>query len=132
MARPPSETLTQRESQIMDVLWDQGQATADQVRTTLPDGPHDSTVRTLLRVLEHKGYVRHKTRGKAYLFIPAVKREQVERKALSTVLKRFFGGSAEALVLRLIEDEQLSPEQLDELRRTGKGKSATSRRGDAK
>ena len=56
MARPPEGTLTGREAQIMDALWQLGEATADQVRETLPEPLHDSTVRTLLRVLESKGY----------------------------------------------------------------------------
>ena len=117
MVRPRSETLTQRETQIMEVLWDRGEATADEIRKALPDDPHDSTVRTLLRVLKSKGYVTHRARGKAYIYCPAVERAQVERRAVRSVLKRFFGGSPEALVLRLIEDEQLTPDQLDELRR---------------
>ncbi len=117
MVRPTSETLTQRETQIMEVLWDRGEATADEIRKALPDDPHDSTVRTLLRVLKSKGYVTHRAQGKAYIYCPAVERAQVERRAVRSMLKRFFGGSPEALVLRLIEDEQLTPEQLDELRR---------------
>ncbi len=117
MARPRSETLTQRETQVMGVLWKQGQATAEEIRRALPDSLHDSTVRTILRVLESKGYAKHTVSGKAYVFRPAVDRVQAERRAIGTMLKRFFGGSAEALVLRLIEDERLDPEQLDELRR---------------
>ena len=57
MARSGSQALTEREAQIMGVLWSHGDATAEQVREWLPDRPHDSTVRTLLRVLETKGYV---------------------------------------------------------------------------
>ena len=121
MARPASSTLTPREAQIMQVLWETGPATADRIRESLPDRPHDSTVRTLLRVLEEKGCVRHTARGKAYVYKAAVRRANAERTALHTVLQRFFGGSAEALVLRLIEDEHISPEQLEELRRQAGG-----------
>jgi len=117
MARPGSETLTPREAQIMEVLWSRGSATADQIRSDLPGESHDSTVRTLLRVLEEKGYVRHTAKGKAYVYTPAVKRASAERKAVRSILQRFFGGSAEALVMRLIEDDQLTPGQLDELKR---------------
>lgn len=116
MARPGSETLTPREAQIMEVLWSSGSATAEQIRSALPDQPHDSTIRTILRVLKDKGYVRYTAKGKAYIYSPAVKRASAERKAVRSILQRFFGGSAEALVLRLIEDEQLTPEQLDELK----------------
>lgn len=117
MPRPRSETLTERESQIMAVLWQEGACTAEQIRAGLPVDLHDSTVRTLLRVLEGKGYVRHSIRGKAYVYKAVMQQASAERKALRTLLKRFFGGSAESLVLRLIEDEQLSPGQLEQLRK---------------
>lgn len=116
MPRHVSETLTQREAEIMAVLWELGSCTADQIRQALPDAPHDSTVRTLLRVLESKGYARHTARGKAYLYHPAVKRANAERRVLRSVLQRFFGGSAALLVQRLMEDEQLTPEQLERLK----------------
>ncbi len=117
MARGKSEILTEREAEIMDVVWRLGEATADQVRDGLSKPPHDSTIRTLLRVLESKGYVRHEAAGKAYLYRATVDRRKVQRLALGNLLARFFGGSAEDLVLRLIEDERITPEQLDELRR---------------
>ncbi|HVA47643.1 MAG TPA: BlaI/MecI/CopY family transcriptional regulator [Pirellulales bacterium] len=118
MARPRSETLTRRESQIMEALWNAGSLTADGVRAVLPDGPHDSTVRTLLRILEAKGYVEHEVRGKAYVYRAAVRRERAQRRAIHGMLARLFGGSAESLVLRLLEDEQITPDQLDEIRRS--------------
>jgi len=117
MARPPSEILTGREAQIMEVVWRLGVATAEQVREALPQPLHDSTVRTLLRVLETKGYLRHEARGKAFVYRAVIERQKAQRRALRDVLVRFFGGSAEDLVLRLIEDERITPEQLDELRR---------------
>jgi predicted transcriptional regulator len=140
MARRRSETLTGREAQIMDVLWRRGEATAEEVREAMPDRPHDSTIRTLLRVLEQKGYVAHEPRGKAYVYRAAVERRNAQRHALRSVLAQFFGGSAEDLVLRLIEDERITPEQLDELRRAapeprgrgpteGKGRGRGQRKG---
>lgn len=117
MPRPPSETLTPREAQLMEILWSRGSATAEEIRADLPDDPHDSTVRTILRVLETKGYVRHSSRGKTYHYRPAIKRERAERSAVRSLLERFFGGSAEALVQRLIEDEQLTPDEFDQIRR---------------
>lgn len=116
MPRRPSEPLTEREAQIMSVLWDQKEATADTIRAGLPDDPHDSTVRTLLRVLEKKGFVKHKAQGKAYVYTPRIPRENAERKAVTTMLERFFGGSAAALVQRLIDDQRLTPEELESLR----------------
>lgn len=134
MARGRSETLTVREAQIMDVVWRLGKVTAEQVREGLEGRPHDSTVRTLLRVLESKGYVTHEATGKAYLYSAAVGRQKVQRHALGRVLAQFFGGSAEDLILRLIEDERVTPEQLDELRRaapaTKKPDAGARRAGD--
>jgi BlaI family transcriptional regulator, penicillinase repressor len=118
MARPPAETLTGREAQVMDAVWGLGAATAEQVREALPQPLHDSTVRTLLRVLESKGYVDHALRGKAYVYRAVIERKKAQRHALRSLLLRFFGGSAEDLVLRLIEDERITPEQLDQVRRT--------------
>ena len=69
MARPPAETLTGREAQVMDAVWRLVEATADQVREALPEALHDSTVRTLLRVLETKGYVAHEVRGLSLIHI---------------------------------------------------------------
>jgi BlaI family transcriptional regulator, penicillinase repressor len=128
MARPVSEIPTEREAQVMDVLWRLGQATADQVREALPDGPHDSTVRTLLRALESKGYVAHDDRGKAYVYRAAVTQSKAQRTALRSLLGRLFGGSAEALLLRLIEDERITPEQLEEIRQTIEPPSERPRR----
>jgi predicted transcriptional regulator len=116
MPRPTSELLTQRESQIMEVLWTHGAVAAETVREALPGDPHDSSVRTMLRVLRNKGYVRIRGRQPA-LYEPAVARSQVQGKAAKSLLQRFFDGSVEALVMRLVEDEQLTPDQLDGLRK---------------
>ncbi len=120
MARPPSKTLTPREAEIMDVLWQRGSATAEQVRTAMSGGPHDSTVRTLLRVLESKGYVGHDAETTPYLYRPRTARHKAQRKGVQSLLQRLFGGSAQSLVLRLIEDEQITPEQVEELLQSAK------------
>jgi predicted transcriptional regulator len=114
----------------MEVLWQQRAATAEQVREALPDALHDSSVRTLLRVLEAKGYVQHSLQGRAYVYHPSVGRSKVQRSALHNMLKRLFGGSASALVLRLIEDEQLSAEQLEELKQAFDRPSSGPRKGE--
>lgn len=127
MPRPTSEMLTEREAQIMDALWRLSAATAEEVRAELPGELHDSTVRTLLRVLEGKGLVQHESRGKAFIYRAAAPREKVQRTALRTFLTRLFGGSAEDLVLRLLEDEQITAEQLAQLR--SKEPKRTARKG---
>jgi BlaI family transcriptional regulator, penicillinase repressor len=116
MARPPAELLTDRETQIMDVLWSRGPSTSEAVRQALPNRPHDSTIRTLLRILKNKGYVHIRGRQPA-LYEPAIPRSLVQTKATKSLLSRLFGGSVEDLVLRLLEDETLSREQLDQLRK---------------
>jgi len=118
MSGKTSDLLTEREAQIMDIVWRLGEVTAEQVREALPGTPHDSTVRTLIRVLENKGYLTHEVRGKAYIHRALVGRHKAQKLAVRSVLTRFFAGSAEDLVLRLIEDEHLSQKQLDELRRS--------------
>ncbi len=128
MPRPPSEMLTEREAQIMDALWRLSTATAEEVREQLPGRPHDSTVRTLLRVLEGKGFVSHESRGKTFVYRPAVAKEKAQQTALRSFLSRLFDGSAEDLVLRLLEDEQISPEQLDQLRAGEQSRSGKKRR----
>ncbi len=117
MPRVASSLLTERESQIMGVLWELGPSTAEAVRERLAGAPHDSTVRTLLRVLKNKGYVRVRGRQPA-VFEAAVPRSQAQAKATKSLLARFFGGSVEQLVVRLVEDEQLTAEQLDKLRKS--------------
>jgi predicted transcriptional regulator len=134
MPRARSDALTAREAQIMDVLWTFGPSSAEQVREALPDRPHDSTVRTLLRVLEAKGHVRRDDRGTAYTFRATVDRAGAQRTAVRGLLSRFFGGSAEALLLRLVEDEQITAAQLEEIRNsleiTAKPTRSRRSRGD--
>lgn len=133
MGRPPAETLTPREAQVMDAVWRLGEATADQVREALAERLHDSTVRTILRVLEAKGYLSHQPRGKAFAYRAAVERTKAQGRALRSVLARFFAGSAQDLMLRLIEDERITPEQLEALKSAAPApKSKRPRRGKGK
>ncbi len=128
MPRRTLQPLTEREAQIMNVVWRLGEVTADQVREALPGKPHDSTVRTLMRVLETKGYLTHEVRGKAYVHRALVERQEAQKLALGGLLARLFSGSAEDLVLRLIEDEHLTPQQLEELRRSSTSPAKPKRR----
>jgi len=112
MARPKASVPTQRESQIMAVLWEARSATAEEIRKQLPGNPHDSTVRTLLRVLVEKGQVIAEKVERSTSYRPAVQRPAVQKQVVRDLLKRFFSGSAEDLVLQLLEDECLSPQQL--------------------
>jgi predicted transcriptional regulator len=130
MARPPSDTLTGREAQVMEAVWRLGEATAEQVREALPEPLHDSSVRTILRILESKGYLQHEASGKAYVYTAKVGRAKAQGRAVRDILARFFGGSAEDLVLRLLEEDHLTLEQLDELRRAGPPRARRRRGGE--
>ena len=118
MPRPRSSTLTDGELRLMRVLWEKGQATVGEVVEALKTGqkPAYNTVLTLLRIMEKKGYVSHTKDGRAFIFQPAVDRADASRNALQTLVNRFFDGSPRLLMLNLLEDAQLSPEALKQLK----------------
>ncbi len=120
MPRPKSLSLTEAELRLMDVVWDKGRATVAEVAEGLPkelDLAYN-TVLTTLRILEDKGYLKHtkSKEGRAFVYRAVVSREQASRSAVRHLLRRFFGNSAEALVLNLLEDEKLSEEELARVR----------------
>jgi len=116
MPRKKSLNLTEAELRLMDVVWDKGSATVQEVADALPRelGLAYNTVLTTLRILEDKGYLRHKKvkEGRAFIYSPAVSRENASRSAVHSLLRRFFGNSAEALVLNLLDDEKLGHEEV--------------------
>ena len=118
MPRPKSSTMTDGELRLMRVLWEKGQATVGEVVDALKTEPTPAynTVLTLLRIMEKKGYVSHTKDGRAFIFQPAVDRAVASRSALQTLVNRFFDGSPRLLMLNLLEDGQLSPEVLKQLR----------------
>jgi predicted transcriptional regulator len=109
--------LSRRERQIMDIIYRRGRATAAEVLHDLPDPPSYSAVRAALRLLEEKGQLRHENEGARYVFMPTVPRDRARTSALSHVVRTFFGGSAEQVVNALVEEEKLSPAELDRLAR---------------
>ena len=119
MARKHSAVLTDAELRLMEVVWEKETATVSDVVEGLPkDVPlHYSTVLTTLRILEGKGYLEHTKDGRAYVYKPLVAREQAREKAVSHLLRRFFGGSPEMLMLNLVERRQVGPEELKRLRK---------------
>jgi predicted transcriptional regulator len=118
MPRPTSLTMTDGELRLMRVLWDRGEASVGAVVDALKTRPKPAynTVLTLLRIMEKKGYVTHRKDGRAFIFLPKVDRTDASRSALQTLINRFFDGSQRNLILNLLEDEQLSPEALKELK----------------
>jgi BlaI family transcriptional regulator, penicillinase repressor len=128
MPRSRGESLTEREAQIMDVLWRHEAATADEIRSRLPGAPHDSTVRTLLRVMEEKGLVTHDVQQRTFVYRSRVVQSKAQRKAVRGLLDRLFGGSVKNLVLQLLDDEDITPEELQRLAREAKPDSGSSQK----
>ena len=110
-------TLSRRERQIMDVLYQRGRATALEVQESLPDPPSYSAVRALLRILEDKGHVRHEQDGPRYIFTPKLPRDKARRSAIRHMMETFFEGSPEQAVAALLDvsSSKLSQEELDRL-----------------
>jgi len=96
--------LSNRERQIMDVLYRLGQATAAEVMEELADPPSYSAVRATLRILEEKGQVRHEEQGPRYVFKPAVARDRAKRTAVRHLVSTFFDGSPEAAMATLLDE----------------------------
>jgi BlaI family transcriptional regulator, penicillinase repressor len=113
----PHSALSRRERQIMDILYQFGRATANEVMAALPGDPNYSTVRTQLRVLENKGHIRHEEQGLRYVYMPTLPRHAVRQSALRHLLETFFEGSAEKMVSTLLGSEgaRLSEEELERL-----------------
>ena len=102
----------------MTVLWERSSATvADIVAALEPQGPVNySTVQTLLRILEKKGYVAHRKAGRAFVYSPVIDQQQARRHALSHLLTRLFNGSPSLLVLNILEHETIAPDELKRLK----------------
>ena len=120
MARKKSLNLTEAEQRLMEVLWEKGSASVAEVTDALPKklGLAYNTVLTTLRILEDKGYVLHTKPkdGRKFLYTSVISWEQASHSALRHLLSRFFGNSAEALVLNLLDDEKLSEDELKRIR----------------
>jgi predicted transcriptional regulator len=117
MSRTPSHSLSRRERQIMDIVYAQGEASAADVHTGLPDPPSYSAVRALLAILVDKGHLKHRSEQGRYIYSPTRRRAQVGRSALRRVLDTFFEGSLEKAVAALLQgaDANLSEEELQRL-----------------
>ena len=119
MGRQKSSSLTDAELRLMEVVWEKGKASVAEVVEALPsDVPLSySTVLTTLRILENKGYLRHTKDGRSFIYHPVVKREQARESALAHLLRRFFEGSPELLVLNLMERGKIDARELARLRK---------------
>jgi BlaI family penicillinase repressor len=105
-------SFTERELDVMGVLWDAGGATVAEVRERLADALAYTTVLTVLRTLEEKGYVRHEEEGKAYRYHPLVARQEAGSSVLKRMLRKLFKDSPELLLTHLVSDRGLSDAEL--------------------
>lgn len=109
-------TFTDRELDVMAVLWSRGSGTVAEVRDALADDFARTTVLTVLRTLEEKGYVEHRIEGKAHRYVPTVEPDIAGRSALTRILDTMFGGSHEQLLAQLVSDRKINPNKLRKLR----------------
>src|SRR5205814_3779455 len=117
METPVPIAFTDRELDVMSVLWDAGSASVAQVRERLSDDLAYTTVLTVLRTLEQKGYVGHTGEGRAHRYRPLVKRAAAGRSALRRLVDKGFDGSPELLLTQLVSDKNLSDEELRRVRK---------------
>lgn len=110
-------SFTDRELDVMAVLWERGSATVAEVRERLPDDLAYTTVLSVLRTLEEKGHVGHRGEGKAHRYFPLVERRVAGRSALARLIDTVFNGSPELLLTQLVSDRDLTDDQLKKLRR---------------
>jgi BlaI family transcriptional regulator, penicillinase repressor len=118
MARQRSQTLTDGEARLMRVLWDKQAATVGEITEvlSLKHRVHYSTVQTLLRILETKGYVAHEKSGRAFTYRPVVDQQQARRLALRHLVSRLFNNSPSQLVMNVLEDHKIDPGELERLK----------------
>jgi BlaI family penicillinase repressor len=127
MPRKKATMLTNAEHRIMEVIWARGSATVAEVVEALHGKDAYTTILTLIRILKAKGYLVSRKEGRAFVFTPAVDRDTVARKATHQLLSKFFAGSPSELVLSFLRDEELTPEELDQI----KEKILDSERGES-
>ena len=119
MPRRPSRSLTDAEARVMAVLWESQKASvADVVRAlSKRRAVSYSTIQTILRILETKGYVAHDKVARAFIYRPLVDERQARRRALRHLASRLFKGSTSLLVLNVLEDERIDPDELRQLKK---------------
>jgi predicted transcriptional regulator len=108
--------LADREAELMEVLWDYGPSTVAEVKDRVSDDLAYTTVLTILRTLESKGYVTHDAEGKAHRYSAVVERVAARRSALRAMADKLFKGSTAVLLTHLVADEKLKPEDVRRLR----------------
>ncbi len=109
--------FTDRELDIMDILWERGSGTVVEVRERLGDDLAYTTVLTVLRTLEEKGFLVHESEGRAYRYYPVVERRQAQDSHRARLIRKLYAGSPELLLEHLVTDEGVTDEELKRMRR---------------
>src|SRR5881396_189528 len=117
MPRKKTLALTNAEHRIMEVIWARGSATVAEVVEALKGKDAYTTILTLMRILKVKGYLSSRKEGRAFVFVPKVDRDTVARKAVHQLLAKFFAGSPSELVLAFLREEELTPQELDAIKK---------------
>ena len=110
-------SFTERELDVMAVLWARGPSTVAEVRDAIEDDLAYTTILTVLRTLEAKGHVGHEAEGKAHRYVPLVAREAAGRTALGRIVDKIFGGSRELLLAHLVEGRGVDDDEIKRLRK---------------
>ena len=117
---PPKKsiTLTEAELRLMKILWQRGESGVSDLVAAMPDGETlaYNSVLTTVRILEQKGYVDHRQEGRAFVYRPCVAEHEASRSEVKHVLSRFFGNSRERLLLSLLGDHEIGPDELKRLK----------------
>lgn len=113
------KNLGEVEQAVMDYVWAEGPCTSEQCREALADERpmKESTIRTVLRRLEEKGYVQHSLNGRTFVYRAAEARQNVAARAVKSIIDRFCGGSAEQLVIGMVDNKMIDKEQFERIAR---------------
>ena len=124
MSKKKRPAMSPAETEVLRLVWNIKEATVQQVYDALPANRKVTyvTVATLLRRLEEKGYLKHRVRGKAFIYMPAVKKEEVISRTISDMVQRLFGGNPVPLMQHLAMHSEISEEDIERLRKLTKKK----------
>jgi len=116
MPRKPSKGFNDRELEIMQIVWQMGEATVKEIQQRLPGEPHYNSVLTIIRVLERKGCLVHRVVGKTHFYRAGESKEKSRTRLLRQLIDQIFAGSAASVVLNLVRMGDLTPQDLEEIR----------------
>lgn len=118
MPRKKLDDFTDVELEIMKILWEKGSCSSDEIRVRMPgkEKRKDSTVRTILSIMEKKGYVHHSTRGRMYVYSPVIPQDAAQRKTMRRMLNKVFDGSPAMLLQCLFDSTEMDKGTVREIR----------------